>query len=229
MSAFFRQSGSLRHLVLPLFRLLLGAGFCAAALAGDGVPASAQVINDAAKTPPSLYFNVTVRGKPATSYAFIRQRDTTIFVGASKELRQAHQFRKHATGDYLWIRQGEQQYLLDEPAVLATLLQHWQPLQAPEQEMAALERQLEPYTEQLEDHADELDALTEDWAVSDRDEIAKLQEQMQVLQEQIEPITEQMELMGQQIETLADQAHQQTLSLITFAVQSGQARLQEGR
>ncbi len=214
-----------KRLVMPLSRLLLGVGLCTAALASDGAANTAQTGQNADEAPSSLYVHMAVRKAPPISYALVRQRNTTLFVGASQDLRLAQRYRKQAAGDYLWIRQGEQQYLLDDKAMLEKLLAHWQPLEQSEQEMAALEKQLQPYTDELESYAEELETITDVAVDIDTAELAETEALMDALQEKIEPISEQMEQVGQHIEALAEQAHQQTLVLIADAVQNGQARL----
>lgn len=230
MNRFRQQFLTNRTLLVSLRRFLLGIGVCSVVLAGDSRPDSTQdaVASDARES--SLHIQMSVNHRPAVSYALIRAHDTAVFVGASRELRRVHRLQKQHAGAFLWLRQGDSEYLLEEATAVAELLQRWQTLKAPEQQMAALEQQLQPYTEQLEAHADELEEAAEQWAGNTdhqqigHQQIEQLHEKMQALHEQIEPISEQMESLGQQIETLADDAHQFTLQRIDAAVQGGKVK-----
>ncbi|HEX4909307.1 MAG TPA: hypothetical protein VFV64_00935 [Permianibacter sp.] len=222
MNRFRRPFSPFINLRLPLRRLLLGAGLCSVVLAGDSVPGSAPMSDRPDDGDSSLHIELSVSHRPAVSYALIREHDTTVFVGASPELRQVNRLQKKRAGEYLWIRQGDNEYVLDDATAIAELRLRWQALKAPEQQMAALEDQLEPYTEQLEAQADELQAATEQWGGGvDHQRVDKLHEKMQALHEKIEPISDQMQTLGETIETLADDAHRFTLQRIEAAVQGG--------
>lgn len=222
MNRFHRSFSPFLNLRLPLRRLLLGASLCSVVLAGDSLPGSVSTTDAPDDDSTSLHIAMSVSHRPAVSYALIREHDTTVFVGASRELRQVNRLQKNRAGEYLWIRQGDNEYVLDDAAAIAELHQRWQALKAPEQQMATLEDQLEPYTEQLEAQADELQAATEQWGDGvDHQRVDTLHEKMQALHEKIEPISDQMQSLGQTIETLADDAHQFTLQRIDAAVQGG--------
>lgn len=222
MNRFHRSFSPFINLRLPLRRLLLGASLCSVVLAGDSLPGSVSTTETPDDDDASLHIEMSVSHRPAVSYALIREHDTSVFVGASRELRQVNRLQKKRAGEFLWIRQGDNEYVLDDAAAIAELRQRWQALKAPEQQMAALEDQLEPYTEQLEAQADELQETTEQWGGGvGHQRIAGLQEKMQVLHEKIEPISDQMQVLGQTIEALADDAHQFTLQRIDAAVQAG--------
>lgn len=231
MSRFHHSFSTRMALLKPLRRLWLAAGLVAGIGAGFGV-CSIVLAGDAGTTtvvaadePTSLHIQMSVKTRPAVSYALIRAHGTTVFSGASRELRQVTQLQKDRAGQFLWIRKGDSEYVLEDATAIAELLQRWQALKAPEQEMAALEQQLQPYTEQLEVHAEQIEGETNDWQGGiDHDAVAKLHEQMESLHEKIEPISDQMAVLGQQIETLADDAHQFTLQRIEAALQAGTAK-----
>lgn len=226
MNRFRLHFSSAAGLLSPLHRFLLGACVCAVALANDGLPSPVQATPTVPSTRSSLHFEMSIKHRPAVSYALIQAHDMAVFVGASAELRQVDRQRKRRPGEFLWIRQGDSEYVLDDPVAVAELLQRWQTLQAPEQQMAALEQQLRPHTEQLEAQADELEDAIDDWAERvDHQKVAQLHEQMEALHAKIEPISAQMEALGQQIETLADDVHQFTLQRIEAAEQSGKLKL----
>ncbi len=216
-----RLHNSIAHSVLPnrpLPQLLLLATLIAGPLAALAAALPAQSADL-----PSVHISMQERGRPALSYALVRQHDTVLFVGNHKELTEATRHKSAAVGDFLWVRKGQQRYLLDDPAILADLLALWQQVTPFEQQLQQLEAQMREHTDQLEARVALLEAaLAED--ETDYAAIRAFEREQEPLEQKIEPLGAEMSRIGGQIESLSAVAHEQTLLAIEAAIVSGKAR-----
>lgn len=155
------------------------------------------------------------------SFALIREQGGAVFVGHSRELKGA---KSQGKGTYLWAKQGEQRYVIDDPEIISNVEALWQPLSVPEKEMNELEKQMEEFTSVMEIHQAEFEAISEVEGIPDPEMMREFETEMNRFSEKIEPIGEQMEVVGKNIAKLAEQASAQTRALIEQAIQSGKAK-----
>ena len=159
-----------------------------------------------------------------THYALIRRNDTMLFSGDSSDVSVARQHRKQQPADYLWVKREQQQYVIDDPAVLSEVQQLWQPLTPHEQEMDTLSAQMEQHGEQMELLGEQMETLVDEYGVLDPEGLQEVTAQQEALHALIEPISERMSAVGDQIEAASEEAHQKTLALIEAAIKSGKAK-----
>lgn len=186
--------------------------------------------------PQSPAVSIVDGPQQAVSYALVREHGGTVFVGQQDELML---FRRHkpqlenrtgdavarpqTASDYLWIRDGDTCYVIDDPVLLTEVLSLWRSVEPHEQALEKMSVEMQHYTEQLELHAARLDSAMADGEPVNIAALEAFERVSEPLQAQIEPLGEQMAALGKLIEAGSDTAHQRTVALIQSALASGAA------
>lgn len=172
-------------LLLPL------TGLAALAIAAQaaGLPAAPPAFRLAENTPSALAEPGTKPlahaitqaddGQPF-AFAFISGDGNTLMSGNEKDMREITARRQAIHGDFLWVRQGAQRYVVTDPAALAEARALWAPVHAFDAEMDELGQRIDEQSEVIERVAREIEAVHETPSA----ELEALGRQMAALQKQ---------------------------------------------
>jgi len=119
--------------------------------------------------------------KQAFAFALV-SGDTghSVMSGNDKDLREVKTRRAKLNGDFLWVRQGAQRYVVTDPAAIAEVKALWAPVEAFDAEMENLSQQIDAQAEVVERIANEVEAA-HDAPSAERQALNK---QLAVLQKQ---------------------------------------------
>jgi predicted nucleic acid-binding Zn-ribbon protein len=109
----------------------------------------------AASAPPTAQPHIgTIRlGSADQAFAFalvLAQDGSSIMSGNDKDLREVMRRRAQLHGDFLWVRQGKQRYVVTDPAALAEVQALWAPVHALDAEMDELGDRIDAQAEIVE-------------------------------------------------------------------------------
>jgi beta-lactamase regulating signal transducer with metallopeptidase domain/predicted nucleic acid-binding Zn-ribbon protein len=174
-------------LVLPV------AGLVALAIAAQA--ASLPQVAESTTQPPEPTPAATVPSTKATAhhsinlgdewqpfaYALVAGREgSTTLSGNDRDWRDVKAKRATIQGEFLWVRQGKQRYIVTDAAALAEVKSLWAPVSALDAQIEQLDQQMETQAEVLERTASQIVSLHE----APSAELHALGQQMSKLQEQ---------------------------------------------
>ncbi|NQD37166.1 hypothetical protein HPT27_09020 [Permianibacter sp. IMCC34836] len=210
------------------------AGFRVVSRMGVCLLTAVLLLGSAHATPgeqAEKYSNISLHddARPAISYALVRAEHGTVFSGHSDELKKARAYRRQHDGSYLWFRDGDQHYVVDDVASINKLAELWQATQPFEQQLQPLDDEMENYGRDMEDLSDEREDLRDDRYERRGDagyhaQMAALDERADELSSKMESLGDRMEALGAQIEQLSRTADEQTVTLIHEALANGLAK-----
>lgn len=160
------------------------------------------------------------RGQPVFSYALFLEQGGSIFIGNSRQLKAA---MRAGTGTYLWAQQGEQRFVIDDPAIIREVETHWASLAEPERELNQLEKQMEAFTSVMEIHQAEFETIRRVEGFPDPETMREFEQEMAAFGKKMGPLGKQMGQIGERIAKLGEQADKKTRQSIKSAIQSGKA------
>ncbi len=181
------QGGSLmtriRRLVRPIpqplgAKLLLPlAGLAALAIAAHAAGVATPAAPATRAVPPTPTVNPApaapvARAAPSTitlgeanqpfAFALVSGQDgSTTMSGNEKDMRELKARRASLHGDFLWVRQGNQRYVVTDPGALAEVQALWAPVHAFDAEMDQLSHQVDAQSEVVQRLAQEAEAAHE--------------------------------------------------------------------
>ncbi|MGM9486173.1 M56 family metallopeptidase [Ideonella sp. YS5] len=199
----------IRRLVRPIHQPLGGklllpfAGLAALAIAAhaSGLAAAAAPVarTPAASTVPATQAvqrpSETRDDRQPFAFAFISEDGSSTMSADDQDMRELQARRKGIHGDFLWVRQGTQRYVVTDPAALAEVRALWAPVQAFDAKMDELGQQMDAQSEALERVARETEAVHEAPAAELQalgKEMALLQKQRDKAQAEVDKLTRRM-------------------------------------
>jgi predicted nucleic acid-binding Zn-ribbon protein len=219
-------------MALPILGL---AAFCLTVYAHDNI----SVAPDAKATSSTSETHTTGRlslssGRQGDAYALIRAgQDGMVMSGDTRDIPAIEKVKANVPGDFIWARRGQKTYVVQDPAIIAKVIEIRRPadaldvqmealdakMDAPSKQMEALSAQMEaleknshPYNEamektgaQMEELSRQQEAIGKKMAALERQhDRAKLSEQeVDALDRQMETLQAQMEPLSQQMEQLS--------------------------
>lgn len=170
-------AGPARKLFAPALMLTLGSAFAAGFILIGSADSRAAVsdvaLSDGARPeaalPPS---DVTVHrhadGRIDSDEAgdrqyalFVRDREDVVMSADTRELAAARKLRTQISGDYLWVREGAERFVIDDPALLQKVIAAWQEAEPVSEKMSALGKEMEQHGTVMQKLGEEMRALHE--------------------------------------------------------------------
>ena len=108
------------------------------------------------------------------------ENGNSIMSGNDKDMREVKARRAKLNGDFLWVRQDTQRYVVTDPAAIAEARALWAPVQSFDAEMDSLSQQIDAQAEVVERIAHEVEAAHD----APSAELQALNKQLAVLQKQ---------------------------------------------
>jgi predicted nucleic acid-binding Zn-ribbon protein len=184
-------------LVLPF------AGLAALAIAmhSSGLATAAEPVarTPAASTAPATGAaqrpTEAAGGRQPFAFALISEDGSSTMSADDKDMRELKARRKSIHGDFLWVRQGTQHYVVTDPAALAEARALWAPVQAFDARMDELGQQMDAQSEVLERVARETEAAHEAPSAELEalgQQMAELQKQRDKAQAEVDKLTRRM-------------------------------------
>jgi beta-lactamase regulating signal transducer with metallopeptidase domain/predicted nucleic acid-binding Zn-ribbon protein len=168
---------------------------------------------------------VAPRPRHHEPYALVRDgEDAMMLSGDLGDLADIKRTRQHLQGDFLWFRRNGDDYVVQDPTVLARARQAWGPAEALGREMEAIGAQMEPYSKQMEALGEKMEALSKR-AEPYNGQMERLGKQMEPIAEKQRVIGDQMGLLGQQMAEARNDADRDRLAAKMDALQAQMAPL----
>lgn len=112
--------------------------------------------------PPAAPERPTQREAPRTAYAVVLKGKPGItFSGEEADLAAAEAQRAKRDADFVWYRQGDKTYLIQDPAVLARLRKLGEPMDALSREQANLSSQMKVHSNRMQALSSQMKSLGE--------------------------------------------------------------------
>jgi DNA repair exonuclease SbcCD ATPase subunit len=159
-------------------------------------------------------------------YIFSRSGQTRIHAG-DMDLHSALALKDRWSGDFLWTRQGNREYLITDPAVLheaSALFARADALEPEYRAVRARLRPLEQREEQLELEKDRLEDQEDDLTLAEERRRDELTGQLRAIAEQIERFEREEERLDLRQDALEAEAERALAPLINRAMRNGLAR-----
>jgi len=152
----------------------------ATAAAPAAPPAARSAAASIATPAKSIHRPDSPDDRQSFAFAFMSEDGSSTMSVSDKDMRELKARRKGIHGDFLWVRQGSQRYVVTDPAALAEVRALWAPVQAFDARMDELGQQMDAQSEVLERVARETEAVHE----APSAELQALGKEMAVLQKQ---------------------------------------------
>lgn len=159
-------------------------------------------------------------------YVFSRSGQTRIHAG-DMDLKSALALKDRWSGDFLWTRQGEREYLITDSTVLREASGLFARADALEPEYSAVRAKLRPLEKreaQLEREKDRLEDREDDLTRAEERRHDELAEQLRAIAEQIERLEREEERLDLRQDALEGEAERALGPVINRAIRSGIAR-----
>ena len=173
------------------------AASCAAFYANaQGVPAPAPAPSPSVKAAPAPSPMPSPRPSPAprvkkewtvnkghdTAYALVRgpERKGSTMSGGSDDWRDIEAVKRTVPGDFFWFRKDGKAYIVQDPAVLARLIEAWEPVDRLGAQMDAHGKEMDVHGKQMERLGKQMEAVGRE-AQPDPVEQKKIEQRMKVL------------------------------------------------
>ena len=145
-------------LALPILGLATCAAFCSSAAAW-ATPAHATAEPQPAAQSERRLVRSVASGKEEP-YSMVRaggEGKGTTMIGSSDDWDEVHQARRRIGGDFLWFRDGNQAYYIQDPATLARVTAAWAPVDRLGAQMDALGKEMDVHGKQMDVLGREMD------------------------------------------------------------------------
>ncbi len=227
-----------RKLLASALMLTLGSAFAAGFIligSSDSRAAVSDVVLPVAVTDVYRHADGRLDSDAATDrhYAlFVRDQEEVVMSADTRELEAARKLRTQINGDYLWVRDGTDSFVIDDPALLKKVIVAWQETMPVSEKMSTLGKEMEQHGAVMQKLGEEMRALHEGLAPVDADiekhsrvvarlagDLAQLADQVAVLQ------LRKQQRLGRHGEDDSDDA--QTLDRDITALERRMTRMQE--
>jgi beta-lactamase regulating signal transducer with metallopeptidase domain len=141
-------------------------------------------------------------GHQAFAFALVSASDGgTVMSGNDQDMREVKARRAAVHGDFLWVRQGRQRYVVTDPVALAEARALWEPVHAFDADMDALSRKIDEQSEAIERTAAEIEAAHD----APSAELEALEKRMAPLQKQRDKAQAQMDKLSRRMANTRDE------------------------
>lgn len=170
------------------------------ASASQAASASVAAIVPAAKNKHETHGTLHVSGRQRDAYAVVRSgQDGITMSGDTRDVPVIEKTREKIKGDFVWARRGEKTYVVQDPDLIARIVDSQRPMAALDAQMDALDAQMDVPNRQLEALSQQMESL-EGKGRPFSDEMEKTSARMEVLGRQQEALGAKMETLGRQVE-----------------------------
>lgn len=133
-------------------------------------------------------------------YAVVRAgKEGIMMSGDIEDIPAIKATKQKVRGDFVWVRRGQKTYVVQDPAIVARVVEAWEPTEPLAAQMDALSEKMEIPGKKMEALGKQMEALTDQGGPHEA-AMEKTSEQMEPLSQQMEAIGEQMEALGRQME-----------------------------
>jgi predicted nucleic acid-binding Zn-ribbon protein/Zn-dependent protease with chaperone function len=138
------------------------------------------------------------------SYAIIRVgQDNMNMSGDSRDIPTIEKTKKNVHGDFVWVRRGDKAYVVQDPAIIAKVVEAWKPAEELGKQMDALGKQMDIPSKHMEELGKQMEAFSNSDSPY-RIAMDKTSAQMDALGHQQEAIGNKMEALGNKMEHASD-------------------------
>jgi methyl-accepting chemotaxis protein len=139
---------------------------------------------------------------------------------------------KRYGNEFIWVKQGDRQYVVKDAAVLAEVRTAFKKLHEIEEPVRVIEKRLQPHTDELERLSEQLEDLTDRFEDGDLSEAtrASFQRKMHVIEKEMSAVEKRMESVERELERVtevvekeADRAEDRFEDLVARAIDGGKA------
>lgn len=129
------------------------------------------------------------------------ENGNSIMSGSDKDMRELKARRAALHGDFFWVRQGSQRYVVTDPAALAEVRAVWATVQAFDTEIDKLSQQIDAQAEVTERIAHEVEAAHD----APSAELGALQKQLAQLQKQRDKVQADVDKLSRKMAATRDE------------------------
>jgi beta-lactamase regulating signal transducer with metallopeptidase domain len=114
-------------------------------------------------TPPqAMRGNVHTSRRPGEAYAVVRAgSDELLMSGHSRDIDDVKALKRTVSGDFLWVRRGVNTYVIQDPAIVARVIEAWEPAENLGVKMEAVGERMEVPSRQMEEIGKRMEAISE--------------------------------------------------------------------
>jgi len=170
-------------------------------------------------TSTPLAMAATTSGKTAIVHSSDRDRDAFALIraghdgmtmsGDTRDIPAIERTKQKVHGDFVWVRRGGKAYVVQDPAVIAKVVEAWQPAEALGKQMEALSAKMEMPSKQMEELGRQMETLSGENSPAHA-AMEKTSAQMEALGRQQEALGKKMEALGNKMQH-ANEAERESL------------------
>jgi len=138
------------------------------------------------------------------SYAIVRTgQDGMNMSGDSRDIPAIEKTKQKVHGDFVWVRRGDEAYVVQDPAIIARVVAAWKPAEELGKQMDALGKQMDIPSKHMEELGKRIESLgnrNQPYSAA----MEKTSAQMEALGSQQEAIGNKMEALGNKMEHASD-------------------------
>jgi len=132
-------------------------------------------------------------------YAVVRAGQEGIMMsGDIEDIPAIKATRQKVRGDFVWVRRGRKTYVVQDPAIVARVVEAWKPTDPIAAQMDALGAQMEIPGKKMEELGEQMESLTDHGGPHEA-AMEKTSAEMEPLSRQMEAISEKMEAIGEKM------------------------------
>jgi predicted nucleic acid-binding Zn-ribbon protein len=184
-------------MALPIIGL---AAFCLTVYAHDGnsvAPGSKKEASATGETHTAGRISQSP-GRQGDAYALIRAgQDGMVMSGDTRDIPAIEKVKANVQGDFIWARRGQKTYVVQDPAIIAKVVEIRRPADALDVQMEALDAKMEAPSKQMEALSAQMEALEKN-SHPYNEAMEKTGAQMQALGRQQEAIGQKMQALERQ-------------------------------
>jgi beta-lactamase regulating signal transducer with metallopeptidase domain len=169
----------------------------APAMAEAPAPAAPAAPAAPLAAPPAPAAPASTWERDGSAYAIVRNGNDHMTVSANrKDLANVAALRRAVSGDFIWFRDGDKAYLIQDPALIAKVRQVWEPADR-------IGAQMDEQGKKMEQHSKVMDAIGARLEAAARDSASGPERDMARQHRAMEQVARQQEAIGRRMEQIA--------------------------
>ncbi|MBP1207151.1 beta-lactamase regulating signal transducer with metallopeptidase domain [Duganella sp. 1411] len=169
----------------------------AAAVAAAAPAPAVPAIPATPAMPPAPVSAASTWERDGSAYAIVRGGDERMTVSANrKDLARVEALRRSVRGDFVWFRDGDKAYLIQDPAFIAKVQQVWEPANR-------IGAQMDEQGQKMDQHSKVMDGISAKLEAEARETARGTERDMELHHRAMEQVARQQESIGRRMEQLA--------------------------